>query len=134
MPVDGLITLRSHFGQAETMTRLEAAIRASGMHVLARIDHAAAARQAGIALLPTSLMIFGDVTEYAAFINAMRLTAFDLPFKALVWQDAAGETWLSHEDMRWMATRYGVPQGFAGLVVDAAVMLDTVVRKAVLPP
>ena len=44
MTADGLATILSSFGPKETMDRLEAAIKAMGMTVFARIDHAAGAR------------------------------------------------------------------------------------------
>ena len=43
MAADGLTTLPSSFQPKETMDRLEAGIKAKGMTVFARIDHAAGA-------------------------------------------------------------------------------------------
>jgi len=40
------------------MDRLEAEIRAKGMSVFARVDHAAGATEAGLELRPTNLIIF----------------------------------------------------------------------------
>ena len=48
MAADGLITLASSF--RTKMDRLEAAIKAMGMTVFARIDHAAGAAEAGLPL------------------------------------------------------------------------------------
>src|SRR3954465_6671212 len=48
MAADGLTTLPSSFPPKETMDRLEAGIKAKGMTVFARIDHAAGAAQAGV--------------------------------------------------------------------------------------
>jgi uncharacterized protein (DUF302 family) len=31
----------------------------------------------------------------------------DLPMKALVWTDAAGQTWLGYNDPVWMVHRHG---------------------------
>jgi uncharacterized protein (DUF302 family) len=59
MRVDGLATTLSSFGPKETMDRLEAEIKAKGMTVFARIDHAAGAAEAGLPLRPTELLIFG---------------------------------------------------------------------------
>src|SRR3954466_15013000 len=49
MAADGLTTLPSSFQPKETMDRLEAGIKAKGMTVFARIDHAAGGAQAGLA-------------------------------------------------------------------------------------
>ena len=43
MAADGLITVASSFGAKETMDRLEAEVKAKGLTVFARIDHAAGA-------------------------------------------------------------------------------------------
>src|SRR4051812_8114039 len=49
MTIEGLTTIPSSFGPKETMDRLEADVRAKGMMIFARIDHAAGAAQAGLA-------------------------------------------------------------------------------------
>ncbi len=56
MAADGLTTIPSHYGAKETADRLEAEIRAKGTVVFARIDHAAGAAQAGLALGPTEVL------------------------------------------------------------------------------
>jgi uncharacterized protein (DUF302 family) len=43
MAADGLITLRSNYGPKDTMDRLETEVKAKGLTVFARIDHAAGA-------------------------------------------------------------------------------------------
>ena len=43
MAADGLTTIKSSHGPEETMERLEAAVKAKGLTVFARIDHAAGA-------------------------------------------------------------------------------------------
>ena len=48
MEADGLTTVQSPFGPKETMDRLEADIRAKGLTVFARIDHAAGAAAVGM--------------------------------------------------------------------------------------
>jgi len=60
MALDGLKTIPSHFGTKETIDRLEAEIKAKGLTVFARIDHAAGAAGVGMSLRPTELLIFGN--------------------------------------------------------------------------
>jgi len=50
--MEGLKTLKSEFGPEKTMDRLEAEIKAHGMTVFARINHAALAAEAGMTLRP----------------------------------------------------------------------------------
>ena len=116
MAADGLITLPSNYEPKETMDRLEAEIRARGMVVFARVDHAAGAAQVGLSLRPTEVLIFGNAKAGTPLMQSVQTTGIDLPLKALVWQDAAGTTWLSYNDPRWLAQRHGVSHD-----VDAAV-------------
>jgi hypothetical protein len=60
MAVDGLTTVRSGFGPKETMDRLAAEVKAKGMTVFARIDHAAGAADVGLPLRPTEVLLFGN--------------------------------------------------------------------------
>ena len=134
MKVEGLITLRSSFGHGETLARFEAAIRANGMSVVARVDHADGALEMSVSLDATTLLMFGNRARQAALVKSLRLIALELPFKVLIWQDATGQTWLSYTDFRWLATRYGARRDDVYLFTDMAVMIDGIVRKAGSPP
>src|SRR5262249_4728845 len=96
MAADGLITLPSNYEPKETMDRLEAEIRARGMVVFARVDHAAGAAQVGLSLRPTEVLIFGNAKAGTPLMQAEQTIGIDLPLKALVWQDANGKVWLSY--------------------------------------
>jgi uncharacterized protein (DUF302 family) len=39
-------------------------------------------------------------------MQSVQAIGIDLPLKALVWQDAAGDTWLSFNDPDWLAKRH----------------------------
>ena len=134
MEVEGLITLRSGFGHGETLARVEAAIRANGMSVVARVDHEDGALEMSVSLDATTLLMFGNRARQAALVKVLRLVALELPFKVLIWQDTTGETYLSYTDFRWLATRYGAPRDDVCLFNDMAVMIDGIARKAASPP
>jgi uncharacterized protein (DUF302 family) len=107
MQIDGLTTVRSQHGPKETMDRLEAAVRSKGMTVFARVDHAAGAAEAGMTLRPTELLVFGNARGGTPLMQQMQTLGIDLPLKALVWQDEAGDTWLAWNDPHWIAKRHG---------------------------
>jgi uncharacterized protein (DUF302 family) len=90
------------------MDRLEAEIRARGMTVFARIDHAAGAAEVGLTLRPTELIIFGNARGGTPLMQSVQTIGIDLPLKALVWQDAGGKTWISYDEPNWIAQRHGV--------------------------
>jgi uncharacterized protein (DUF302 family) len=60
MAADGLMTIQSSYGPEETANKFEAAVKAKGMTVFARIDHAAGAAGVGLPLRPTEVIIFGN--------------------------------------------------------------------------
>ena len=133
MNIDGLMTVRSSFRHCETLARFEAAVRANGLRIVAGVDHAIAAFEAGLSLDPTTVLMVGDGRCQAALMKALRLIALELPFKVLIWQDA-GETWVSYVDFRWLAKRYRAGPEEVGLITDMAVMIDGIARKAGSPP
>jgi uncharacterized protein (DUF302 family) len=106
--MEGLTSIRSRFGPKETMDRLRAEIRAQGMTVFARIDHAAGAAEVGLTLPPTELIIFGNARGGTPLMESVQTVGIDLPLKALVWEDAAGKTWLSYNEPSWIAQRHSV--------------------------
>jgi len=90
------------------MDRLETEIRAQRMTVFARIDHAGAAAVVGLKLAPTELIIFGNARGGTPLMQSVQTIGIDLPLKALVWEDAAGKTWISYNEPKWIVQRHGV--------------------------
>jgi uncharacterized protein (DUF302 family) len=132
MAVDGLTTLPSSRGPKETMNRLETEVKAKGMTVFARIDHAAGAANVGLSLRPTELLIFGNAKAGTPLMQSVQTTGIDLPLKALVWQDASGHTWLSYNDPSWLAKRHGLD--VEPTVATMAATLDAIARTATTSP
>jgi uncharacterized protein (DUF302 family) len=125
----GLLSIRSRFGPNETMDRLETAIRAQGMKVFARIDHAAGASEAGLELRPTEVIIFGNARGGTPLMQSAQTIGIDLPLKALVWEDASGTTWLSYNEPDWIAQRHGVANA-EPVVSKMSAALSAMSRKA----
>jgi uncharacterized protein (DUF302 family) len=130
MAADGLITLPSNYGPKETMDRLEAEIRARGMVVFARVDHAAGAAQVGLSLRPTEVLIFGNAKAGTPLMQAEQTIGIDLPLKALVWQDANGKVWLSYNEPSGLAQRHGLPAGTNAMIDTMADGLRGLASKA----
>jgi uncharacterized protein (DUF302 family) len=133
MAVDGLTSIASRFGPNETMNRLEAEVKARGMTVFARIDHAAGAVEAGLSLRPTEVLIFGNAKTGTPLMQAVQTIAIDLPLKALVWQDASGDTWLSYNDPAWLARRHRLGHDAEAVIGGMAVALGAIARSATSP-
>jgi uncharacterized protein (DUF302 family) len=106
---EGLITLKSPHSAMATMDRLEDTVKARGLTVFARIDHAAGAAKIGKSLRPTVVLIFGNPQGGTPFMKCAQSAGIDLPLKALVWEDASGQVWLGYNDLSYLATRHQVP-------------------------
>jgi uncharacterized protein (DUF302 family) len=130
MAVDGLLSVTSHFDPHQTLERLEAEVKAKGLTVFARIDHAAGAATVGMALRPTTVLVFGNPKGGTPLMQASQLLGLELPLKVLVWQDAAGKTWLSYEDPVSLAKRYALPPETANAVGNLAGALKALTAKA----
>jgi len=134
MSADGLITVSSSFGPEETMKRLEAEVRAKGMTVFARVDHAAGAAEAGLPLRPTDLLIFGAARGGTPLMQAAQTIGIDLPLKALVWQDEEGKTFLSYNDPAYLAHRHGVADQVKPVVDTMTAVLKAIAAKTTAAP
>lgn len=130
----GLITFKSRFNPTETAERFEAALIGRGLVQFARIDHSAGAKDAGLALPPTLLLIFGNAKGGTPLMEAERTIGIDLPLKVLIWQDADGATWLSYNDIRWVAQRHGIGPEAEHVVNSLAGTMDSLARLAGNPP
>lgn len=103
----GLVAVKSPHGQAETLSRLEAQVKQRSLAVVALIDHAAGAQRVNQTLRPTEVMIFGNPQAGTPLMLCAQGAGIDLPMKALVWTDAAGQTWLGWNDPAWIVHRHG---------------------------
>jgi uncharacterized protein (DUF302 family) len=134
MAADGLITIPSSYEPKDTMNRLEAEVKAKGMTVFARIDHAAGAAQVGLALRPTELLIFGNAKGGTPLMQSVQTIGIDLPLKALAWQDDSGATWLSYNDPTWLANRHGLGHQAEAAVGAITAAMNAVTKAATTAP
>jgi uncharacterized protein (DUF302 family) len=90
-----VITKLSHLSVTDTVAKFTGMISARGMKLFAVIDQAAEARQVGLSLRETVLVIFGSPAAGTPVMAASPLSALDLPLKVLVWSDD-GQTKVSY--------------------------------------
>lgn len=130
MSENGLITIASHHSVKETMDRLEASLMGHGVTIFARIDHAGGAMEAGLELRPTELIAFGNPKNGTPLMQAKQTMGLDLPLRMLGWQDADGRTWLTYNDMHWVAKRHGMGAEAASAVTGIADLLTKLAETA----
>lgn len=105
-PAHGVKAVRSPHSVKVTIDRFEAAAKARGLNVFARIDHAAGAQKIGKALRPTELLIFGNPQGGTPLMECAQTVGIDLPLKAFAWQDAGGAVWLAYNEPRYLMHRH----------------------------
>lgn len=127
---EGIVSVESRFGVTETVDRLAETVKELGLYVFARIDHAAGARDAGMTLRPTQLLIFGNPKGGTPLMLDRQIAGIDLPVKALAWEDQDGKVWLSYNTAEWIAARHALGNASAKAVQAIAGGMDKVVGMA----
>jgi uncharacterized protein (DUF302 family) len=122
----GLITKASRYSVQETIERFETGINskaAAGWVIFSRIDHAAAAKDAGLEMRPRTVIVFGNPKAGTPQMTKSATLAIDLPMKALVWQDDQDKVWLTYNSSRYSAAEIYPRHGLA-VPDDAVKMLE----------
>ena len=84
----GVLTKTTPRSVSETVARLTSLLHSKGMKVFVVIDQSAEARQVGLNLRDTVMVVFGNPTAGTPVMDAVPLAALDLPLKVLLWDDA----------------------------------------------
>ncbi len=105
---EGVIRIKSKHSVAETVGKLETALKSKGMTIFKRVSHTEGAAKVGLELRPTELMIFGNPKVGTPLMQCEQLAALDLPQKALVYEDAEGQVWFAYNDPQYIAERHKV--------------------------
>lgn len=104
----GMITIKSNHSVSVTLDRLENVLKKKGITIVTRWSHDKGAKKAGIPLRPTELLIFGNPKMGSHFFTSNQTSGIDLPMKALAWEDAKGQVWLTYNDPKYIAGRHGI--------------------------
>jgi uncharacterized protein (DUF302 family) len=105
---NGLISKKSAYSVKETIDRLEAALKKKGIGIALRWNHSEKGKQVGIALRPTELLMFGNPKLGTHMFTSNQTAGIDLPMKALAWEDAKGQVWLTYNDPAYIAKRHHI--------------------------
>lgn len=126
-PTDGgIVTKLSPRSVPETVARLTEVLQEKGVKLFAVVDHSGAAREAGLSLRETRVVIFGSPQAGTPVMEAFPLVALDLPLKVLVWADG-GETKLCYTSTRALAARYGVTDELAARLAAIDAITDAAI-------
>jgi uncharacterized protein (DUF302 family) len=133
MQPDCIITISSSFDFETTIERVSAAIDSQDDTVwFGDVDFQARAKERGVDIAPARLLLFGGPAPGAkAMAKAPTLGLDGFCQKLLVWQDDAGETFVSFNDLLALADRQGVAKSVALRVINRR--LQSVFSSALEP-
>jgi len=121
-----IITKTSRQTVADTVERLTGIINAKGMRLFAVIDQRAEAKQVGLDMRDTVLVIFGSPAAGTPVMVASPMSAIDLPLKVLIWDDD-GHTKVSYYDPAAIVAERHVPAELAGNLAGINAVTDALV-------
>ena len=119
---EGLETVASNHSVDETVARLQSLLQQKGIKLFALIDHSGEAAAAGLTMLPTKLLIFGNPKAGTPIMVATPSAALDLPLKILVAQTESGKTLVFWNDAAWLEQRHGFPKDLIANLAGAAAL------------
>jgi len=127
LPDNGMVHLNSPYSVAETAKRLEALLQVQGLTLFCRIDHSGEAEKAGLKMRPTQVIVFGSPKGGTPLMVAAPTLAIDLPLKALIWEDASGKVWISHNSPEYLKQRHHIPDELLKNIAGIGPLLQKVV-------
>ncbi len=110
----------------DTVARLGDLLSAKGMKVFGVIDQSAEARQAGLDLRATTLVLFGSPAAGTPVMAAAPLAALDLPLRVVVWDDG-GQTRVSYTAPAELAARYSLSPDLACRLAGIDALTDALI-------
>jgi uncharacterized protein (DUF302 family) len=122
-----IATKESPWSVPQTVRRLVDQVAAKGLKLFAVIDHSGEAKESGLELRETKVVIFGSPEAGTPVMVSTPLVALDLPLKVLVWADG-GQTKLSYTTPAALAARYHLSDELAGRLAGIGPLTDAVVE------
>lgn len=123
----GITRIASQHSVTTTLERLESLLKERGVMVFARIDFSGDAARAGLTMRPEQMLIFGNPKAGTPLMQSAPAAGLDLPLKALVWQDASGQTQVAYNDPQYIIRRHGLD---AALAANLAAVVPLIERAA----
>jgi uncharacterized protein (DUF302 family) len=124
-----VIVKRSASAHGDTVVRLVDAIESRGLTVFARIDHAAAARDAGLELADEQVVLFGNPRAGTPLMQSDPRIGVELPLRILVWADPDGVL-LGYRDPRELAGPYDIAAEHRPILEQMATLLGELLEEA----
>lgn len=105
---DGVVKAKSAYSMQETVDRITKDVETKGIKLFNVIDQAKLAKDAGVDIKPSTLIVFGNPPLGTQFLSAKPESGLDWPVRLLVFEDASGQVWTAYTDFKWIARRHGI--------------------------
>lgn len=122
-----LVEITSPFSFIATRDRVVQVIESAGLTIFAQIDHAQGAREVGMAMPPTLVLIYGNAKGGTALMQAEPQVALDLPLRVLLRETEEGQVVLAFHPSALMLRQAGVPEALATRLEPAQQLLERAV-------
>jgi len=103
-----LISKKSAYDADTTFERLQQIVKDKGLTIMAAVPHDKAAASVDLELRPTRVLIFGNPKVGTLLMQSDQRIGLDLPLKVLVYENEAGETYVSYFDASFLTQRYDI--------------------------
>jgi uncharacterized protein (DUF302 family) len=121
-----VVTKASPRSVSETVARFTDVLSGKGVRLFAVIDQSAQAREVGLELRETVLVLFGNPKAGTPVMVASPLAGLDLPLKVLVWADGQ-QTMVSYVATSALASRHHLSPELAANLAAIDGLTDAVV-------
>ena len=123
-----IVTKLSSRSVSHTVARFTDMVSAKGLTLFGVIDQREAARQVGLELRETTLVLFGSPAAGTPVMEAVPLSALDLPLKVLVWADGP-QTKVTYVAPEALAARYNLTPELASRLAAIGPLTDALVAE-----
>ena len=129
VPAENIVEQESKWTLDETVARLERLLKAQNVPVFAKFDHDGNARQAGMTLRPTRVLVFGNPKVGTKLMQAGQSAGLDLPIHVSIWQDERNRVWVGYRSLESIAAEHAIKDPETVAAMSRA--LDGLIAKAV---
>ena len=123
---DGIVRIKVDYPLPEAVTRMQQDIATKGIMLFSTIDQMKLAADRGIALRPSTLLVFGNPALGSQFITSKAQTGLDWPVRLLVQEDESGQTWAMYSDFAWIARRHQITDREAAFKMASSVVTSII--------
>ena len=125
---NGLVSQPSPYTFSETVSKLEAVLKAKGLIVFAKVDHSGEAEKVGLKMRPTQLLIVGNPKAGTPVMVASPTMAIDLPLKVLIAEDDSGKVSVTFNSPAYLQARHGVKDDLLKNISAVATLVDLALK------